>query len=372
MNLSGIRIRNTLIVDLLKLAKNYDNIREFVGKNVEVAATIKANGYGLGVEDIADSLSEAGCNKFFVFTLDEALKVRANSITDEVFVYNGIYAGEESLFQNHNIVPVVNTINQLELWLNFAMKKATKFPIVIQVDTGMTRSGIDYHDLVEYFQNNLSHINAKLEIKYVMSHLACSENENHPQNKSQLTKMLKLKELYPSLKYSLSNSAGLFLGEEYHFDLVRPGALLFGFIPGFKDIPFVEEITEYYSTISQVRIIKEDSYVGYDATILAKKGRKLALVSIGYADGYLRSFSEKGYCFIEDYKAPIVGTISMDCIIIDVTEIPDSLLYEGAPVEILGPNAKINDLASAANTCGWEVLVSLGNGKRYERIIAKH
>ena len=372
MNISDIKTHNTLIINLLKLSKNYENIREYVGKKVEVAATIKANGYGLGVEDIANSLSEAGCNKFFVFTLAEALKVRANSITDEVFVYNGIYSGEESTFQNNNIVPVINTINQLELWLNFAMKKGTRFPVVIQVDTGMTRSGIDYNELVQYLQSNLAMLTTKLDIKYVMSHLACSEEDDHPLNKSQLDKMLKLKELFPELKYSLSNSAGLFLGEEYHFDLVRPGALLYGFIPNFKEVPFVEEITEYYSVISQVRVITQDSYVGYGATKLVKKGTKLAVVSIGYADGYHRSLSNKGYCYIEDYRAPIIGTVSMDSVIVEVTEIPDKFLYEGAPVEILGPNAKINDVAKSADTCGWEVLVSLGNGKRYQRITSSN
>ena len=360
--------QNILKINLPQLATNYSNIKKFVGTQVEVAATVKANGYGLGSADITNTLSEIGCNKFFVFSLEEALEIRYGSITDEVFVYNGIFPGEESIFQNNNIIPVLNSINQLELWINFAKRKATRFPAVIQVDTGMTRLGINHKELVSYLKNNLETIQQKIEVKYIMSHLACAEDENHTHNKLQLGKMLELKESFPMFKYSLCNSAGIFLGPEYHLDLVRPGALLYGFIPNFKPISFVEEITQYESFISQVRIAEEDSFVGYDATAKVDKGTKLAVVAIGYADGYLRNLGNSGYCFISDYKADIVGKVSMDCIIVNVTEIPDRFIYEGAPVEILGPNSKIEDIAKSANACGWEILVSLGNGKRYRKV----
>jgi alanine racemase len=359
--------QNTLEINLFQLAENFNNIKKYVGKEVEVAATVKANGYGLGAQDIINSLSEAGCNKFFVFSLEEALIARSCSMTDEVFVYNGIYSGEETIFQNNNIIPVINSIKQLELWMHFAGKKATVFPAVIQVDTGMTRLGINYKDFIDYLNNNLNIIQNKLNIKYIISHLACAEEEKHPHNQMQLNKMLELKKLFPMFKYSLCNSAGIFLGSKYHLDLIRPGALLYGFVPNFKTISFVEEITQYYSFISQIRITEEEAYVGYDASTKVPKDTKLAVVAIGYADGYLRTLSHRGYCFIEDYKAHIVGKVSMDCIVIDVTDVPDRYLYEGAPVEILGLNSKIEDIAKAANACGWEILVSLGNGKRYKR-----
>lgn len=363
--------QNILTINLSQLAKNYSNIKEFVGKQVEVAATVKANGYGLGASEITNTLSEIGCNKFFVFNLEEALAIRYNSITDEVFVYNGIFPGEEPVFHNNNIIPVINTIHQLDLWINFAKRKGIRFPAAIQVDTGMTRLGINYDELVSYFQNNLETIQHKIEVKYILSHLACAEDEIHIHNKLQLNKMLELKRLFPAFKYSLCNSAGLFLGSEYHLDLIRPGALLYGFSPNFRPISFVEEITRYESYISQVRLVQEDSCVGYDATTTVKKGTKLAAVAIGYADGFLRNLGNKGYCFISDYKANIVGKVSMDCVIVNVTDIPDRFVYEGAPVEILGANSKIEDIARSANACGWEVLVSLGNGKRYKKVSGK-
>lgn len=370
--MSNYKALNILKIDLSKLRDNYLNIKKFIGEGAEAAATVKANAYGLGVVEITAALSEAGCNKFFVFSLGEAMQVRAHSMTDEVFVYNGIFEGEQQAFLNNNIVPVLNSIGQIQLWLNFAMKKGLKLPAIIQVDTGMTRLGVNYQELISYLQANFELLTGKLDIKYIISHLACAEEENHPLNKQQLEKMLALKKLFPEIKFSLANSAGIFLGKEFHFDLVRPGALLYGFVPDFKKIPFVQEMAEYYSTVSQIRIVEEDAAISYGATKSVSKGTKLAVVSMGYADGLPRGLSNKGICYIEDYQAPIVGIVSMDCTVIDVTAVPDKFLYEGAQVEILGPNSSIEDIATAANVTGWEILTSIGNGKRYEKLAVRN
>jgi len=369
--MSDFKALNILKVDLSKLTQNYINISEFVDRSCEVAATVKADAYGLGVTEIANALSEAGCNKFFTFTLKEAMLVRTNSMTDEIFVYNGIFDGEQQAFLSNNIIPVLNSITQIELWLNFAMKKGTKLPAVIQVDTGMTRLGINYLELIAYLKDNMEILAAKLKLKYIMSHLACAEDE-HDLNKQQLEKMLSLKKIFPQIKLSLANSAGILLGKEFHLDLVRPGALLYGFVPNFKKVHFISEVAEYYSTLSQIRIAENDSSVGYGATKSVKKGAKLGVVSIGYADGFFRNLTNKGKCYIEDYPAPIVGRVSMDCTVLDVTEVPDKFLFEGAQVEILGPNSSIADIATTANTTGWEVLTSLGNGRRYEKMIVRN
>ena len=366
--MSGKFIYNTLNVNLEKIVSNFNGLKNFVGNKVEMSAIVKANAYGLGVDEVINALSLAGCNKFFVYSLDEAIVARKNTMTDEIIVFSGIFAGQESDFMHHNITPVLNTTKQIDLWLNHAMKKGVVLPAILQIDTGMTRLGIDYDEAILYLDQNLERISVKLDIKYIMSHLACAEIADHTLNKIQLEKVIHLKNKYKDLKFSLANSAGIFLGEEYHFDLVRPGAALYGFIPNFINVPFINEVAEYYSTIAQIRNIETDSYVGYDATRFVAKGTVLAVINAGYADGYFRALSNIGYCYIDEYKCPIVGKISMDSTVIDVTNVPKKLLYEGAPVELLGPNYTIENISKMANVCGWEVLTLLGNGKRYTKI----
>ena len=151
--------------------------------------------------------------------------------------------------------------------------------------------------------------------------------------------------------------------------MIRPGAALYGFTPNFLPVDFIKQIAEYHAPIIQVRCVAEDSFVGYDATVKVKKGTKLAVIGAGYADGYLRNLSNLGYGYLDEYKAPIVGRISMDTAVLDVSLVPDNLLYEGAMVELMGPNCTIEKISNLANVCGWEVLTTFGNGKRYNRLV---
>jgi len=350
---------NKLIVDLDVIGKNYMTIRNLLPKNVAIGAAVKSDAYGHGVERVAKKLSSLGCAKFFVISLDEALELRKFSMTDEIYVFNGINDGEEAIFMHEHIIPVINSIKQFELFAKFARKKAKKLPIALYVDTGMKRMGLDIKELEivldsEYIRD--------ISISSIISHLACSDESKHMMNEKQLKLMQHIREKYPRYKISLLNGQGILLGENYYFDMVRPGGCLYGYgVEKDNKILPVRSPLKFTSEIIHVTNIEEDGFVSYGSRFEVKKGMKIAVIPLGYADGYPRSLSNKGYCYLDRYKINIAGTVCMNHTMLDVSNVPERLLHLGAEIEIFGEYADIRDIANLGGTIAYELTTSIGH-----------
>lgn len=352
---------NKLYIKLENIVKNYRIISRKASNSI-TAAVVKADAYGLGAIKVSQKLYDEGCRNFFVATLDEALEIRNNIKKNaEIYVFHGLREKQESIFTKNNIVPVLNTLEEIKRWNSFCYKNNKKLPAIIHVDTGMNRLGLNLSEL-----NNIKSKISDLKLDFVMSHMACADEKNNKKNKEQLKLFNKARKYFPGVKYSLANSPATFLDKCYHFDLVRPGSALYGVNPihGLKNP--MEHAIELYSKIIQIRTIDSEETVGYGATKALKKGSKIAVIPLGYADGYLRSLSNNGNCCIDGIMVPIVGRVSMDLIIIDVTKIPGSKLHIGKEVEVIGKNISIDEVAKKAGTIGYEVLTRLGT--RFNRI----
>ncbi|MDB2414856.1 alanine racemase [Rickettsiales bacterium] len=355
---------STLTIHLDRISSNYSILSNISKAKSECAAAVKANAYGLGIKEVSLALKKSGCNKFFVATLDEAIELREILPEVDIYVLNGIGNKQNDIFGNYKLIPVLNSKEQINQWADYTKSICENLPSIIHVDTGINRLGISYKEFNQVIQQ--IDINKSLNVKYIMSHLACADDPNHELNKLQLERVNKISHLFPDIKISLANSCGIFLGNDYHFDLLRPGISLYGGnpTPGYENP--MEQVISLKSNILQIRKIDSSDRLGYGATANLPKGGLVAVIAIGYADGYQRSLSNKGKCFIDGKIVPILGRVSMDMSIIDVSSLPENSLYQGKEVEIIGDNITIDDIASDAGTISYEILTQLGS--RFRRV----
>ena len=344
---------NKLYVNRDIVASNYLKLKEFVGPNVECAANIKANAYGLGVMPIMSCLSKAGCNKFLVTNLDEALEVRDSSVTDEVYVINGINVGEESYFARNHIIPVLNTRDQFIVYNNYCRKKGKFFEAVLNIDTGINRFGFPVEEALELVEKGF--FDQKVNIQFLMSHIACSTQSCASYNRKQLALIKNLQDIFQK-PVSLADSDSIYLGQDYCFDIVRLGIMLYGVSSEKFNL---KPAISLASPIVQIRKVHESIFVGYDHSYKASKNSTLATIPIGYADGMHRSISNKASFYINGHPVTIAGQMSMDFTVLDVTNVPEHELFLGAEVEILGENSTIEKMAECAGTTCQDILTSL-------------
>ena len=359
-----------LKIDLTAIVDNWALLCAYVeqnGSGVECGAVVKANAYGLGVAPVAKALQLAGCRRFFVATLDEGVELRlAIGEGASVVVFGGLAHGLCDKWCLHQLTPVLFDSAHIELWLAYCRAKGAKLPCVLKVDTGMHRLGI----LPEQFAGVLSsqEVAEQLQPEMLMSHLACADECAHSLNEIQLKRFestaQQVKTLYPSIELSLSNSSGVFLGESFHFDVCRPGAALYGINPTPHESNPMQSVISLSLPVMQVRTIVRGEPVGYGATFVAPREMRLATVFGGYADGLLRLISGRGYGWCSGLKVPIVGRVSMDSIIFDVTDVVGALDC----IEVLNGSQGVDDLARYGSTIGYEVLTSLGARYRREYI----
>ncbi len=348
-----------LTINIPKIVSNY-NILSKKCVSGKVAAVVKANAYGLGVKEVAEGLQKAGCNSFFVAHLHEAIELRKILPKEKIFVFHGVSKGEEKTFTNYNIIPVLNTFSQIQLWQKYSAKSETKHSYALHFDTGMNRLGFAIDDC-QLIKSTIPY-----SPELIISHLACADEKDNQKNSEQLQEFNKVRKFYPNIPSSLANSSGMFLGKKYQFDLARPGIALYGGNPTSYTKNPMCNVIKLTSRILQIHHIDRVSTVGYGATHKLKVGSKIATIPIGYADGYFRSLSNKGVCAIAGKIVPVIGRISMDLISIDVTSLADNLAHEGSEVEIIGDNVSVDILAKKADTISYEILTSLGN--RYKRV----
>jgi alanine racemase len=252
---------------------------------------------------------------------------------------------------------------QLALWGDLAAKSGRTLPAIIQLDSGMSRFGLASEDVERLASEPLAL--RGIDILYVMSHLACADDPENPANADQLETFQRLRRLLPPAPATLAASSGLFLGREYHFDLVRPGAALYGVAPVTGNPNPMRQVVRLQAKIVQTRMIKAGRGVGYGLTYHTPAPRRIATIAVGYADGFLRSASNCGSAWYGETELPIVGHISMDSMTLDVSRLPTHVLAPGSLVDLIGPNCPLDTVAASASTIGYEILTSLGH--RYHR-----
>ncbi|HUK06973.1 MAG TPA: alanine racemase [Stellaceae bacterium] len=354
-----------LEIDLGAIAGNWRLLQSKVGRNVRCAGVVKANAYGLGVVPVAKTLAAAGCKSFFVASLDEALALRDILKTPEIVVLNGVDPGNARDFLKARLTPVLNDLGQVETWrgLSLADPRARQ-PAILHLDTGMNRLGLSRPEIA-VLTTEPDRL-AGVTLRAIMTHLACAEEPEHEKNADQRRRFVAARRQLPSAPASIANSSGIFLGPDFHFDLVRPGAALYGLnpVPGTSNP--MAQVVSLKGKILQVRDVDRGESVGYGARHRMNRGGRIATVAVGYADGWLRASSERGAGRIGGHEAPIVGRISMDLMTLDVTAIDPGLTQPGAMMDLIDSKNTVDRVAERASTIGYEILTALG--RRYHRV----
>ena len=426
----------TLTVSLPAIVANWQTLRaRFTGD--ECAAVVKADAYGLGAVAVSQALEKAGCHTFFVATLEEGIALREALPDVRILVFHGVLAGEEFAFAAHQLIPVLNSLPQIERWKPVAAEHVHAVS-ALHIDTGMARLGLqpaEFGSLVARERDVL----AACRVGLIMSHFACAPDPDHPLNAEQLTRFEAARMHAPHIPASLCNSGGIFLPRAFHFHLARPGCSLYGIAPQARSAdakreagsasPLAGEATRlsehrelsrsgegashraeahhhtpspnpstreidadasisrarspqgeraspaaplahnpmhhvatWNAPILMTRTLEREQTIGYGASATAAKGTRIATVASGYADGYSRHLSNKAVGYIGEHKINLLGRVTMDMLCFDVTNVPESLTHEGAPITLLGDRdgIRVDDVAEAAGTIGYEVLTRIG------------
>ncbi len=335
---------------------------------VECAAVVKGDGYGCGLEPVTQTLSRAGCRTFFVADVAEGRRVRALAPEATIYVLSGIMPGSAQAFANDYLQPVINSTTELAEWDAFVAIHNWRGGAALHIDTGMNRLGLTIDEAVAIAPRLQSESHG---FTLLMSHLACADVPDHPMNDQQIRQFREIRILYRGLASSLANSSGIFLGGTVYCDLVRPGVALYGVnpTPGRKNP--MRPVVELKGRIIQVRTIGKGETVGYGATFTAGRQSRIAVVAVGYADGFLRSASaSKGKSAAEvvvaGRRCPVAGRVSMDLFAVDVTSLPEGTVRRGDLATLIGDGMSVDDLAAAMGTIGYELLTHLG--RRYHRV----
>jgi len=353
-----------LSVDLAALVANWRALAERAAP-ATVAGIVKADGYGLGAGPVARALYKAGCRTFFVARLSEGVALRDFVGEDaQVCVLDGLLPGEGELYRRRALTPVLNDLGQIETWQTLARRLGDPLDAVVHFDTGMSRLGLSPRET-----STLIDTPTRLDglvLRMAMTHLVASEETDSPINARQLAEFRAIRAAFPAAKASLANSSAVFLGPEYHFDMVRPGCAIYGINPTPDKTNPMACVATLTAKIIQIREIDRPQTVGYGATWQASKPTRVATIACGYADGWLRSLSGRGQAAIGGQTVPFVGRVSMDLIALDISNV--AAAKTGDMVELMGPNIAVDSIAAQAGTNGYEVLTRLG--QRFVRTYA--
>ncbi len=352
-----------LEIDLAGIVANWRLLAQRVAP-AGCAAVVKADAYGLGAVAVARALAAAGCRRFFVATLDEGMALRAALASEtEIAVFNGPPPGSAAEFAARRLVPVLNDPGQIAEWDRVAAKRG-QLPAMLHVDTGMARLGLTAGEFGQ-MADDLRRPRA-ICWRAVISHLACADQPEHPLNAQQRGRFVAARCRLAHLPASLAASSGIFLGSTFHFDFVRPGAALYGVNPQ-PGLPNpMRQIVRLSARILQIRDVDAGQPVGYGAAHVMSAAGRLATVAVGYADGWLRSMSHRGSGRIGGVRVPLLGRVSMDLAVFDVSAADPSLAQPGRFIELLGEEHGVDAAAADCGTIGYEMLTALG--RRYHRV----
>jgi alanine racemase len=356
-----------LTVDLAAIEENWRALGRRAMPS-ECAAVVKADAYGCGLEQVGQKLARAGCRTFFVADLGEARRLRAVAPDPAIYVLNGLLPTTAPAFAEINARPVIGSLVELAEWDAFCSAQEWRGGAALHVDTGMNRLGISVNDAAALAPRIRAENHG---ITLLMSHLACAQDPEHPLNAKQIALFREVRLFYRGIPSSLANSSGVFLGNPAHCDMVRPGVALYGVNPTPGKRNPMRPVIELKAHVVQVRAIGKGETVGYDATWTARHATRIAIVAVGYADGYLRAASATdrspgAEAIVAGKRCPVAGRISMDLTAIDVGALPENAVRRGDLVTLIGDEIDVDDFADKAATIGYEVLTGLG--RRYHRV----
>jgi len=356
-----------LTIDLAAIEANWKRLASMTVP-VDCAAAVKADAYGCGLPHVAAKLYKAGCRTFFVADLAEGRIVRATARDAVIYVLNGVLPGTGRTLADFNLRPVINSPTELAEWDAFVANNNWRGGAALHIDTGMNRLGLTIEEGLAIS----SRIRAENHgFTLLVSHFACADNPSHPMNDKQIRLFRELRILYRGVPSSIANSSGIFLGGTVHCDVVRPGGALYGAnpTPGKKNP--MRPVVELKGRIIQVREVKKGESIGYGATYTTTRPTRLAIIAVGYGDGYGRGAGANkakpaADVIIARRRCPLLGRVSMDLIAADVSDIPEGIVKRGDYATLIGGDIGVDELAAAMGTISYEVLTSLG--RRYRRI----
>jgi alanine racemase len=333
-----------LRIDLGALVANYEQLRD-AARPGRTAAVVKADGYGIGAPPLARALWSAGCREFFVASAAEGVQLREVLPEATIFVFEGALSDTVLDLRSSGLTPVLNHAAQFDLW----RQQAGGQPAAIHVDTGMHRLGFPPDVTSSQFRG--------VTVSLLLTHLACADEPDHPMNLLQLSRLARVRALFPGVPVSIGNSAGALQGPSLAGDLGRPGIALYGGNPWVTAPSPVRPVVTMEGRILQLRQVAPGESIGYGATFTASAVMEVAVVGLGYADGLPRLLSNRGEASFAGRRCPIVGRVSMDLTVIDVTGLGARL---DDWVEFFGPNVLLDEVAAWAQTAPYEVLTGLG------------
>jgi alanine racemase len=341
-------------------------VLQAMAPGVEVGCAIKADAYGLGIDSVLPVLLRAGIQTVFVAHVAEGIDVRRRSAqagnNPRICVLHSLRPTDWADVWAYELTPVLNSEHDVRSWLAQAPHAARAW---LHVDTGMNRLGLPQASVAAA----LAALGPRLG--HVMSHLACADEPAHPQNQRQLAAfravLAQARTVGPGVSASLAATGGTLLGPDWHFDLVRVGIGLSGAGP-VSGLPGIAQAARLIAPILQVRDVAAGTPVGYGASGVVQRHSRLATVALGYADGFLRSASNAGMAVVADLRCPVVGRVSMDLTVLDVTDLPHAPVA-GDTVEVFGPALPLDEVAAAIGTIGYEVLTGLRGPRLTRRLV---
>lgn len=349
-----------LSVDLGALKRNWQALDK-VSQGALTGAVVKADAYGTGLIPSARALYQAGARFFFTATPDEAIALRAALPDIHIFVLDGLFPGAAPLYVGERLMPAISSLAMLEEWLQACLSRNEALPAALHFDTGMNRLGFRLNE-ASIVKRMITQIGYAPQM--IMSHLACADIPAHEKNRTQLALFTSVLAQFPTVPASLANSAGLMTSRETHFQMVRPGIALYGgrAVSGRRNP--MQPVVHLEAPILQVKEARTGETVGYGATQTLARDSRLAIVAIGYADGFLRGLSATqqkpgARMVIRNRFVPVVGRVSMDTSIVDITDLGPDVPVPGEMAEVLGANIGVDEHADLAGTIGYEILTGL-------------
>lgn len=353
-----------LTVDLEALRHNWLTLRAASGA-AECSAVVKADAYGTGQDQAVAALRDAGCRTFFVAHAHEAFRARAAAPDAIVYMLNGLPPGSARRIAAAGVQPVLGSLHELAEW----RQEAGDAPVALHLDTGMNRLGLTASEAAQVANQGAG------RISLIMSHFVAAEEPDNPFNRLQIQRFSELSALFPGIRASLANSSGIMLAEAPHFGLTRPGYALYGGNPTPGRPNPMRAVVNLGARIIQLRDVAPGDTVGYNALWRASGPRRIAVLSLGYADGFLRTASVRnldapqplpgGAALVAGQLCPFAGTLSMDLAAVDVTAVARDKVASGDTATLIGGELNVDAVATRLGTIGYEVLTSLGH--RYAR-----
>ena len=354
----GIVNSNGLLkINLKNLEHNYKSIEKII-KPSKLAAVLKSNCYGLGLNEITKKLLRLKCNNFFVTSYEESIALYKLSKRSNIFLLNGIINLSNDNIKNifkKKIVPVINSYIELKKFNSIAKKLDSNHKVALHFDTGINRLGIDFNDKHKIINFCLKN---NINVFCVMSHLIAADEKKNKINVIQKKKFEEIISFFPKASHTLANSNGILNFKRFNYDMVRSGGCIFGTVKS----KFLKNVVELYARVLQVRMVnKGHNNFGYNGTFQSKEKKIIAIIGVGYADGYPRTLSNISDVYFKKKKLRIIGSISMDYIMVDVSKIKYGNIKVGDWVELIGKNISLDNISRKANTIPYEILNSIGN-----------